>query len=314
MKLILSNCIFALLIIFFAASVFPPGLSAASGTAGHTVVDQTGREIFVPKHPMRVVSLAPSITEIVFDLGCGNRLVGVTRFSNYPKKAESIPRVGTYVYLDTERIVSLAPDLCIAIKEGNPKAVIDRLTSLGIPVYAINPGNIKTVMQTISEIGALLGVKKRAQKLVGSMRERLARISARLPLSVVRPKVFLQIGISPIVSAGKGTLVDELIRLAGGDNVAGMFSGYPRFSVEDVLSLGPDIIIVASMARDRSFKAVIDMWRSWPGLAAAKSGRIFMADSDLLNRPTPRLIDGLEQLAALIHPEIFGHDTEKVAR
>ncbi|NOY68571.1 MAG: cobalamin-binding protein [Deltaproteobacteria bacterium] len=313
MKRFLSKYILALFVLFSAISVLPTGLSVASeGRAqAHKVVDQTGREIFVPKHPVRVVSLSPSMTEIIFDLGCENRLVGVTRFSNYPEKAKSVPRVGTYIYLDTERIVSLAPDLCIAIKDGNPKAVVDRLSGLGIPVYAVDPRDIKTVMQTVIETGILLGVEKRAQKLVRSMRERLSRISVRLPSSVERPKVFLQIGISPIVSAGKGTFVDELIRLAGGDNAAGMFSGYPRFSVEDVLSLGPDIIIVSSMARDRSFVEAIKKWRSWPGLPAAKSGRIFPADSDLLNRPTPRLVDGLEELAALIHPEIFGHDPAK---
>ena len=127
-----------------------------------TVVDQMGRKMTVPDSPKRVVSLAPSITEIIFALDQENRLKGVTTYSNYPPAALTLPKVGTYIRLDLERIVALNPDLCIAVKDGNPKAAADRLTELNIPVYAVNPRDIETVAQAVIEIGGLLNAEEKA--------------------------------------------------------------------------------------------------------------------------------------------------------
>ena len=268
------------------------------------LVDQTGREVDVPKSPRRVVSLAPSITEIIYDLDCGDLLKGATTYSNFPEAAKDLPKVGSYVYLDLEKIVSLKPDLCIGIKDGNPKEIVMRLETLGIPVYAVNPRSLATINSTVLEIGGLLHVPEKARAVVGEMKTRIDRVRQTAAQAGNRPRVFFQIGISPIVSAGSDTFIHELIEIAGGDNMASTYTSYPRFSVEEVLVAAPDIIIITSMAREKVFEQVRTKWRQWPNIPAVKDDRIYLVNSDLFDRPTPRVIEGLETLIRLIHPEL----------
>ena len=252
------------------------------------VTDQTGRSIAVPVNPKRVVALAPSITEIIYALNQQDRLVGVTQFSDYPKQALSLPKVGSYVYLDLEKIISLQPDLCIAIKDGNPKKTVDRLTRLGVPVFAINPDNIETMMASFILIGSLLGADKKAENLVSQSREKIKSVQMAVENAKYQPRVFMQIGISPIYSAGTRTFIHELILLAGGINVAAGARMYPQYSMEEVIQLAPDIIIVTTMARSRVFEDVRDRWSQWTQMPAARHGRIYLVDSNLFDRPTPR--------------------------
>ena len=277
--------------------------AASSGT--RLLVDQTGRTISVPEDPQRVVALAPSITEIVFALDQGRRLRGATRFSDYPPEARSLPKVGSYVHLDLEKIVALDPDLCIAIKDGNPKEVVSRLERLAIPVYAVDPRDLNSVMATILEVGRLLNVVALAETAVQDMQRRIARVTQKVEDIERRPRVFFQIGISPIVSVGTNTLIHEVIVAGGGTNVAAGPVPYPRFSREQVLVLAPDILIITSMARKAVFEEVKTAWQKWPDLPAVESGRIHLVDSDLFDRPSPRLVEGLELLARLIHPRMF---------
>jgi iron complex transport system substrate-binding protein len=273
-------------------------------SSAKTVSDQLGRNIQVPAMPRRIVSMAPSITEIVFALEQEHRLVGVTRYSDYPPEAAKLPKVGSYVRLDIERIVALNPDLCIATKDGNPKAVIERLASLKIPVYVVNPHNLDTILETILEIGTILDAGDKAATITNRMLSRIQRVNSRVAQVVHRPRVFFQIGISPIVSAGTETFIHELIELAGGKNLAEGPIAYPRFSREQVLALEPEIFIITSMARQAVFEEVKAEWRQWPRIPAVRDERIFLVDSDLFDRPSPRLVDGLELLARLIHPEL----------
>jgi iron complex transport system substrate-binding protein len=272
--------------------------------AAGTVVDQLKRQVMVPDDPGRVISLAPSITEIVFALKQENRLKGVTRYSDYPAEAKKLPRVGSYVRLDIERIVALNPDLCIATKDGNPKVIIDRLASLNIPVYVVNPHDLDSILETILEIGAILNADHRAKTLTTSMRTRVQRVVSRVAQVNYRPRVFFQIGISPIVSAGTDTFIHELIEIAGGINLAEGRFAYPRFSREQVLALEPEVFIITSMARQAGFEQVKAGWRRWPSIPAVRDERIFIVDSDLFDRPSPRLVSGLELLTRLIHPEL----------
>jgi len=267
-------------------------------------IDQAGRTVQVFKSLKRVVSLAPSITEIVYELNCEDRLKGVTIFSDFPEDALRLPKVGSYVNLDLEKIVSLQPDLCIAIKDGNPKAVISRLEALGITVYAVNPRGIETVMTSILEIGELLEVTEKARNLVQDMRLRIRRVETIVSAVDHHPRVFFQIGISPIVSAGSDTFIHELIVKAGGMNLAGDYPSYPRFSTEEIVVASPDIIIISSMAREKVFEKVKSQWQQWASIPAVKRDRIFVVDSNVFDRPTPRLIDALEILVQLIHPEL----------
>lgn len=272
-----------------------------------TVVDQMGRSMTVPDTPKRVVSLAPSITEIIFALGQEDRLKGVTAYSNYPPAALALPKVGTYIRLDLERIVALNPDLCIAIKDGNPKAAADRLTELNIPVYAVHPRDIETVTQAVIEIGGLLNAEEKARDLTERMHARVQRVKNQVAKTAHRPRVFFQIGVSPIVSIGTDTFINELIVLAGGENIAAGSTAYPRFNREQVLALAPEVIIISSMTRGALFEQIKAEWLSWPKIPAVQNNRIDIVDSDLFDRPSPRLVEALELLVKLIHPEIFGN-------
>jgi iron complex transport system substrate-binding protein len=274
-------------------------------TDAKTVIDQLGRHVTIPEKPERIVSLAPSITEIVFALDQGYRLKGVTTYSDFPPEAKKLPKVGSYVQLDLEKIVALKPDLCIAIKDGNPIVVAQRLESMKIPVYAVNPKNLKTVIQTVQEIGGLLKVEKKANKLVQNMKLRIQKVKSMVAKTTYRPRVFLQIGVSPIVSVGTNTFSHELIVLAGGKNLAEGPIAYPRYSIEQVLALSPEVIIITSMERAAVFKKVKAEWDRWPNMPAVRNHHVFIEDSNLFDRPTPRLVDGLELMVRLIHPELF---------
>lgn len=267
--------------------------------------DQLGRVVDVPDDPQRVVSLAPSITEIIFALGREDRLKGATLYSNFPPAAAELPKVGSYVHLDLERIVALKPDLCIAIKDGNPKAVARRLESLKIPLYAVDPRNLETVMQTVMEIGRLLNADESANALVQNMRSRIAGVGERVARVESRPRVFFQIGVSPIVSVGTRSFIHELIVLSGGKNLAEGPVTYPRFSREQVLALSPEVFIITSMARAASFDSIKAEWSRWPDMPAVRNQKIFLVNSDIFDRPTPRLVEGLELLVRRIHPELF---------
>ena len=276
-----------------------------SRVAAGTFVDQLERQITMPDNPQRLISLAPSITEIIYALEQENRLKGVTRHSDFPAAAIKLPKIGSYVRLDLERIVALNPDLCIAIKDGNPRETIDRLDSLKIPVYVVNPRNLKTVLETIIEIGNILNADEKAENLLTNLRNRIQRAQSLITQDTYRPGVFFQIGISPIVSVGSDTFLHELIVLAGGKNLADGKTPYPRFSREQVLALAPEIFIVTSMARQAVFEQVKAEWRRWPSMPAVRNERIFLVDSNLFDRPSPRLVDGLELLIKLIHPELL---------
>ncbi|MCD6298023.1 MAG: ABC transporter substrate-binding protein, partial [Deltaproteobacteria bacterium] len=229
------------IILLFIIGLF---LSAGTQSSAKTVTDQLGREVTLPDDPKRVVSLAPSITEIIFALGREQRLKGVTRFSDFPPEAMNIPKVGSFVRLDLEKIVALRPDLCFAVKDGNPGEIAARLESLGIPVYAVDPKNLESVMETFLDIGRLLNATEEAKDIVGKMRSRITRVKSLVANVSHRPRVFFQIGLSPIVAVGTRTFIHKLIVLAGGKNLSEGPVPYPRFSREQVLALSPEVLII----------------------------------------------------------------------
>ncbi len=280
-------------------------LFADTRAQGRTVTDQLGRTVTPPEYPERIVTLAPNIAEIVFSLGQGERIIGVSLFSDFPEAVKKIPKIGSYVNLDMEKIIALKPDLCIATKDGNPREEVLTLASMDIPIYVVNPCDLTSVMHTITEIGTLLNTEGRAAALVKHMRERVARVDALVGQTGYRPKVFFQIGVAPIVSVGSNTYIHELIIRAGGANVAEGPVAYPRYSREQVLALAPEVIIITSMERGRVFEKVRKDWARWTQLSAVKNDRIALVDSNILDRPSPRLVDGLELLLTIIHPELF---------
>jgi len=277
-----------------------------------SVTDQVGRTLVVPENPTRVIALAPSITEIIYDLGQEKRLVGVTQYSTYPSEAELLPRVGSYVRLDIEKIVALKPDLCLATKDGNPKHIVDKIVSLGIPVYVINPQNIQQIMDTITRLGSLLHAEQTAAALVSDMEKRIGQVQARVKNMPDRPRVFFQIDAEPLFSAGTDTFIHELIELAGGINTTAGEVSYPRYSWEDIIVLQPEIVLISSMAGGLAPEYLLNSWKKWNLLSAVKNDQIFVVDAELFDRPTPRLVNGLEVIAAIIHPELFIKSDQKL--
>jgi iron complex transport system substrate-binding protein len=297
-----THIILALVLIFLLQAVL---LIAGS------VTDQIGRPLVVPENPTRVIALAPSITEIIYDLGQEKRLVGVTQYSTYPSEAELLPRVGSYVRLDIEKIVALKPDLCLATKDGNPKHIVDKIVSLGIPVYVINPQNIQQIMDTITRLGSLLHAEQTAAALVSDMEKRIRQVQARVKNRPDRPRVFFQIDAEPLFSAGTNTFIHELIELAGGINTTAGEVSYPRYSWEDIIVLQPEIVLISSMAGGLAPEYLLNSWKKWELLSAVKNDQIFVVDAELFDRPTPRLINGLEVIAAIIHPGLFEKNKNK---
>jgi iron complex transport system substrate-binding protein len=281
---------------------------AAGSVSGRWVCDQVGRWLLAPENPQSIIALAPNITELIYTLGEEHRLSGVAQQSDYPAAAKSLPTIGAYIHPDIEKIVALKPDLCIAINDGNPRDLITRLESLGTAVYVINPTDLDGIMRSLLEIGELLGESRKAEREVDAMRARIEHVRALAARTASRPKVFFQIGTAPLVSAGSHTFADELITAAGGENISRGTAAYPRLTREQVLVLQPDVIIITSMTKGENFDRVRSEWNQWPSLPAVSNGRVHVVDSDLFDRPSVRLVDALELLVRIIHPELFHTD------
>lgn len=299
--------IFAIILVLYCC------IFTATFTRANTrwLVDQTGENVELPEKPRRVVALAPSITEMTYSLGAEDRLIGVTRYSNYPPAAEKLPKVGSYVQLDLEKIVAMQPDLCLAIKDGNPRRSVDAIKDFGIPVFAIDPRDIEQIMEAFLLLGEILGASEKAEEVVADMSRRLLRVKEKVAFCQSRPKVFFQISDSPIVSAGRDSYIDRLILLAGGSNLAGNLTEYPRYSWENIMLLQPEVVLISSMAGDKSPEQLTASWRQWPEIPAVKNKRLYVVDADLFNRPTLRLIAGLETLVGILHPEVSGENGAK---
>lgn len=267
--------------------------------------DEVGRVVTFSFPPKRIVSLAPNITEILFSLGLDEEVVGISLHCNYPEKAKGRTRVGSYLSIDYEKVISLKPDLIIATGAGNPREMVERLERLGFPAFVIFPKRFDDVLKSIHHLAQVVAREQEAFLLVESMNRRRKKV-VELTRDLLRPKVFLQIGESPIVTVGRGSFGDDLIRLAGGENVAGEEREmYPRLGMEEILKRSPEVILISSMNPKGDYERVIREWERWKMIPAVKRRRVHLIDSDLIDRPSPRIIDGLEQMASLIHPERF---------
>jgi iron complex transport system substrate-binding protein len=281
-------------------------LLCSSPLLSHAAVfhDSLGRNVILPSVPMRIISLAPSITEMIYFLGLGDRLVGVTKFSYFPKEAQKKPKVGTYTDINVEKVITLNPDLAFATADGNKREDVEMLEQAGIPVYVVNPRRINQVLDTMERLAEICGVTYRAKGLVGYLRERVVRVVKALRNSA-RPSVLLVINVRPLMSVNRNTIHHDIIHLAGGRNITGdQPITYPRLNMEEVIKKGPDVIIISSMGRGEQFDKARKEWYRWPTLPAVRKRKVYLIDSDLIDRPAPRIIGGLEEMARLIHPEI----------
>jgi len=282
----------------------------AEGDTAWVLKDDLGHLVRVKRTVERIVSLQPSNTEILFALGLGDKVVGVTSYCDYPPEARSKTRVGDLMRPSLEKVVELRPDL-VLVGQGNDMRTVDALRELGIPTFALYPHSVEEVLTTIETVGRLTGAQSRAKELSGALRARVRAVVARsqgLPESQ-RPRVLFAYAEVPVTSAGKGTFIDDIIRLAGGVNVAATLGGeWPRLSPEAIVAADPQVVVSGWSSDYLSEEAVRRHWQrlrsepGWSEVTALRKGHIFLCNLDYLVRPGPRLIRGLEMVADYLRP------------
>ena len=271
-----------------------------------TLTDSRGQEVQVPREVKRIVSLAPSNTEILFALGLGDRVVGVTTLCDYPQEAKAIEKVGDLMSMNVEKIVSLSPNLVLAI-EGMPE-VVAKLEEVSIAVLVLQPTDLESIYHTIELVGQAAGAEEAAQELLASMREGVEAVTAKVEGVEKRPKVFYELDATDPAkpyTAGPGTWHDQFIRLAGGVNIAGEADmPWVQFSTEEIIAQDPAIIVLGDANYGVTAEDVAQR-PGWEVISAVRKGAVYPIDDNLISRPGPRVVEGIEALARIIHPELF---------
>ncbi len=258
------------------------------------VKDDTGREVRLKGPAKRIISLAPHVTETLYAAGAGPALVGAVDYSDYPEAARKLPRVGGYSRLDLEAIAALKPDLLIAWESGNAPANIEKLRALGLAVFVVQPNAMDDVARQLTQFGHLAGSEAVAEPAAARFRDKLASLRAKYSgKSPVR--VFYQIWKQPLMTVGGPQIISSAIRLCGGENVfAKIDQMSPTVSQEAVLAANPEAIIASGMGDSRP--EWLDDWRPWKRLTAVARNNLFFIPPDLIQRHTPRLLEGTERL------------------
>jgi iron complex transport system substrate-binding protein len=257
--------------------------------------------------PQRIVSLAPSLTETVFALGLGDRLVGVSTYCDYPPEATRIDRVGTFLTPNVEAIVVKRPDVVLAIPSPGNRGGVDALQQLGMRVIVVDPGSLEEIKQMILRLGRDLEREREANALVGHIDDHLARVQARVA-GVPRRKTLMVVGHTPLIAVGRGTFQDELIDLAGGTNVAAAAdSSWPHLSLEYAIAAAPEVIVDTTMGNEErpGASAALAFWEQYPTIPAVRSGHVYGYKDYQLLRPGPRIGQASEAMARYLHPEKF---------
>lgn len=271
----------------------------------HDVVDEFGRMIHIPVVPARIVSLAPSLTETIYALGAQDRLVGDTDFCDYPAEAQKKTKVGGVINPNLEQIAALHPDLVLLTKEGNRLDTVRALDTLGIPAYATDARNVDEILATTQKLADLLGVPDAGKTLTADLRERLATL--RMSLQTAPPaRVLFIVWTEPLISVGKDTFIADAIRKADGVSIVESTQDWPQISLEEVARLQPEYLIFAPSHSDagaRDFDALANR-PGWRILEAVRNRR-FAVISDAVNRPAPRIVSAIEDLAHQLHPAAF---------
>jgi cobalamin transport system substrate-binding protein len=280
----------------------------ASPTSVPVVTDGLGREITLSGPAQRVVSFAPSNTEILFAIGAGNQVVGRDTLSDFPEEAKSVTDIGsTFDALNTEQIVSLKPDLVLAAEINTPEQV-KQLEDLGLTVYYLkNPLTLEEMYGNLEVVAQLTGHQPEAATLIESLKKRVAAVDEKIASISSRPNVFYELDATDPAkpyTAGKGTFITQLIDRAGGHNIAADLDGYPQMSLEQVVAADPAFIILGDARYGVSPESIAQR-PGWENLAAVKNGQVVPFNDDLVSRPGPRLVDALEELAKLLRPELF---------
>ncbi|MCZ4304509.1 cobalamin-binding protein [Zoogloeaceae bacterium G21618-S1] len=268
-----------------------PGLPAH---AQLTVTDDVGQSVALPTPARRIVSLAPHVTELIYAAGAGHALVGAVDYSDYPAEARAVKRVGSYVRIDLEAVAALKPDVVIGWRSGNPATQLERLRALGLPVYINEPRSLDAVAHSLRQIGILAGTQGEANRAADAFVAHRNRLrddyGSRPPVPV-----FYQIWNQPLMTINGHHLISDVIRLCGGRNVFDTLDVLaPKIGIEAVLASNPEAIVASGMGESRP--EWLDEWRKWPTLNAVQQNNLFFVPPDLIQRHTPRILDGADQL------------------
>lgn len=296
-----SKRIHAVFLLFFLNSVL-------FGNQQKTIKDDLDFPFVMISPPQRIISLAPNITEILFDLDLGEKVIGVTRYCDFPEKALKKEKIGGMIDLNLEKIIALNPDLIIGFR-GNPLRTIERLRSLHLPLFVLEMGtNLETVFIIIEKIGTITQKEEKAEILAESLKKRYNETQTALRNVQHEPRVFLSIHGTGLWTCGKGSFLNDLIGKARGVNIAG---NIPRkwlhYNREQLIHDNPEVIIILSKSETEFSK--VKKWikneAHLKGIKAVETDRIYFLDENLATRPGPRLIDALEELARILHPQFF---------
>jgi len=301
-----------LLVLLSIAVIFLVTCSPANPIPPGAVTDDLGRPVNIEKIPQRIISLSPSNTEILFALGLGDKVVGLTDFCNYPPQALGKEKVGGFSTPDIEKIIALQPDLILA-SSIHAQEVIPALEERKLTIFTLAPENLDEILESIQTVGKITGRQQEASRLVTQMENRIEVTTDKTQNLENRPRVFCVIWHDPLYSVGSQTIEQELIEKAGGMNIfQDAFTEYKTVDLEGVIVLNPEVIIAFSghgEAQSKPFEWV----KGEPRLMvtqAYKNNRIYQVDGDLIARTGPRIVDALEYLAYYIHPEIFPNPAE----
>jgi len=270
-----------------------------------TITDDLGREVTITEQPERIISLSPANTEILFALGLGEKVVGITNVCNYPSQVQEKEKIGGYANPNLEKIIKLKPDLILA-SHGSPMKIINQLEKLNYTVVGLNPKNIEDIISSIIMVGKITGKNEEAEKLTKEMKKRMEAVLSRT-INLTqdnKPRVLYVVWYKPLWTAGSGTFIDELIRKAGGTNIAGDITGWPKMNLETVIERNPQVIIVGEGHPGGLVETVKGEGLLWI-TDAFKYNKIYTINADIVSRTGPRIIDALEEMAKIIHPELF---------
>ena len=273
------------------------------GPVTRELTDDAGRRVVLPARVTRVISLAPNLTEIVFAVGAGDRLVGRTSYCDYPPEAKTVAEIGDTLHPSLERIIALKPQVVLISTSSQLEIFTQQLQSQNIAVFVTDPHNLEDVLRSIQQVGEMLGQKEQAELLVKKLRERTSAVE--LAVKGTQPvRVFYQVSAEPLYTAGHDAFVTDLMRRAGASSVTADVPGaWPKYSNESALAARPEAIILPTGGSMGSANSdVTEALRQSP---AALQGRVYKINDDYLTRPGPRAIDGLEAMARALHPNAF---------
>ena len=279
-----------------------PAASASSTSGPISVTDGSGATVTLQQPATRIVSLAPANTEIAYAVGAGDKMVAGTSYDDYPAAAKSLPKIGDFANPSVEKIASFNPDLVLAAG-GIQAGLRSKLEQLGMQVYVVDPKTYDGVMTEIADVGRLAGTAAQAQQVVDTMKKAQADVQAKVG-SAPKVTTFLEIYSKPLMTAGAGTFINDMIGIAGGANIgAAAGSGYPNFSTEILFKDDPAVYIADSGSM--STPGDLTKRAGYSDLTAVKDGHVYVIQDNLIARPGPRLAQGLQDLAKMIHPEAY---------